>query len=246
MKKPYKIIVLLLLVLLLSPVALANAAFASSAVSSGVEKKEDTFLGSFSPTEIIASPNQPFSVSFTVTPIIDTPDTTIKIILPADLVALKEGDLTWKGDLAKDQKQTITLTLALQGEFEAYVKANVKASVPQGKDYKNSYYLHITLPEPSQAQHKIKPVKSADLPATLSPIDPRDQKSVSAPSAPGSGQIEIQGSWWYVNDEGGWNPGRYMLVELWDDDTVSDEHVASQWTGANGEFEMPHAGRTVG
>lgn len=237
--KTNRILAVLMLVTMLSPIVMTETVFAahSEPPATDMHKTEDFFLGSFSPPEVTAVPNEPFDVSFSICPTIDAPDTIIRFIMPADLVTVVSGDAIWQGDLKKDEKLTLSLSMTTQGEIEAYVRVNVEAS-QSGKNRRNSYYLHVTVPMTEEATHKVRTVKSESLPTTRNPESPRVEIAPQAPAGPGPGQIEIKGSWWFVNDVGGWSPGRYMLVYLMDDDTLTDETVASQWTGANGEFDF--------
>jgi hypothetical protein len=241
MKKLSKILTVLLLTFaMLSPIFMTETVSAAPAesVPTGMHKIEDYFLGSFSPPEVTAVPNEPFDVSFTICPTIDAPDTTIRFIMPADLVSMVGGNAVWEGDVKKGETLMLGLSLVTQGEVEAYVRVNVESS-SLDKNYRNAYNLHVVVPMTEEAQHLAKPISSASLlPTTRDPESPRAEITPQAPAGPGPTQIEIKGSWWYVNDAGGWSPGRYMLVWLRDDDTGTDEWVASQWTGANGEFDF--------
>ena len=87
------------------------------------------------------------------------------------------------------------------------------------------------------AEHTVKTVNPEDLPKTKEAESSRAEVTVTAPSNTAA-TIEIKGSWWFVNDEGGWSPGRYMHVYLMDDDTFGDETVADQWTNSNGQFDF--------
>jgi len=221
------------------PVVTLSSATYSSSVSTGMHKKEDIFGGSFSPREVIAAPDEAFNVSFSICPTKDAPNTAILIIVPPDLVKSVKGEEEWVGNVKKGQTMTLTLSFVTKGDVDTHVKANVAS---ESKKDQSSYFLHVATPNA-----KFKPEKGA--PARTITPDAKVQvelnlessralpKLESSPSSPGT--FRVYGTWWYWNDEtGGWSPGRYMLVEIWDSDTGPDDLLAQGWTDANGYFDI--------
>jgi hypothetical protein len=156
--------------------------------------------------------------------------------MPADLVKLAKGNEVWIGDVRKGETVTLDLSFTTDGEVEAYVRANVEA-YPSGVRYRSSYYLHVTTSLAKAADEEggsTKPVNAeANIPAASEPESPR---AVENPESPGT--IRIKGRFVYVNEDGGYSPARYMLVWIRDEDTGTDEWVASQWTDYDGNFDI--------
>jgi len=205
-------------------------------VSPLMPKTEDIFQGRFSQSDITVTPEETFDVTFTICPTKDAPNTVINFITPANLIKLVKGDKTWKGDVEKGETITITLSFATDGEVEAYVRANV-----QGNKYHNSYYLHVTTPEAEFSSEKggsTREIKESDLTDELNPESSRPSPTYETdPTSPGT--FTVKGRWWYLNEDGGWSVGRYMLIEVWDSDSTSaDDKLASAWTDANGYYDI--------
>ena len=238
-----KIIRTTILLVALTLTILTPAATLSSTVDSASTPPvtEDIFEGIFSPQEVTAVPDEAFDVSFSISPTIDAPNTAIRLIMPADLIKLVEGDQEWTGDVEKGETVTLHLSFATDGEVEANIRADVEAS-PSGTEYSSSYYLHVTTAVAEfDGEHggSTRPVNlEADMPDPSNPESSRMVLNVEdQPTDPGN--FRIYGRWWYLNENGGWSVGRYMLVEIWDSDSTSaDDKLASGWTDANGYYDI--------
>jgi len=103
--------------------------------------KIDHFRGKFSVSQ---SPivGRVVDLIFTVSPIKDAPNTTVKLILPYGIEALNEN-LTWKVNLEKDEKIQFKVPIRVIREGEWRIRAYVES--PLSKEYKiaNSYYAYI-------------------------------------------------------------------------------------------------------
>jgi hypothetical protein len=211
-------------------------------------KTEDIFEGSFSPREVVAASGETFNVTFSLCPTMDTPNTVISFVLPADLVKLVSGNKVWTGDLKKGESLTLTLSLAANGQVDACVRADVEAS-PSGKNYRSSYYLHVATSNagfsPNAASDSMEPgfVRSVSLEYISTASNPASSRATEDPEALLSpGNIEVKGQWWYVNEDGGWSPGRYMLARLRDNNNPA--YSVTQWTDGSGYFDFV-VGNTV-
>ena len=111
---------------------------------SGMPLQTDIFRGSFIPESLVGvGLNTPIQVSFSITPIMGTSNTTIKIFLPHGIVDLVDGDLEWKGDVKKDETVTLKFTIKVTAETDSYIRAYVTSYI-NGVSANRSYYLHIS------------------------------------------------------------------------------------------------------
>jgi hypothetical protein len=107
--------------------------------------RTDFFRGNFSVSGT-PSLNQSVNLVFTVDPIDDLPNSTIKLFLP-DAISLVSGSKEWSGNFKKGERVHLntTLKVTMPGEWEvrAYVVEN---SVPS--DYRE-YYIYFNSTEKS-------------------------------------------------------------------------------------------------
>jgi hypothetical protein len=240
MKRAYRILALLILITMLSPIAMIETVFAapSEPPATDLHKTQDFFLGSFSPPEVTAVPNEPFDVTFSIRPTINAPGTTIRFIMPADLVTLASGDVLWQADLKKDEKLTLSLSMITQGEIEAYVRADVEAST-SGNNYQSSYYLHVATSKAIIASGSTEPgiLRSASLEYVSTTSNPESSRATENPQGPiSAGTIEVKGRFLYLDENGGYSSAQYMWVRLRDNNDAG--WSASGWTNATGYFDF--------
>jgi len=102
----------------------------------------DYFRGEFSVTQppIVG---RVVDLVFTVHPIIDAPNITVKLILPHGIEALN-GNLTWNVDLKKNEKMQFKVPIKVIEEGEWRIQASVVECMPS-KECKitRSYYTYI-------------------------------------------------------------------------------------------------------
>jgi hypothetical protein len=103
----------------------------------------DYFRGKFTPDTVHLQGNQTQRIEFSINPSVDVENATIKIILPADLVKIVEGDLRWNGDIKKDESIQLAFTIKQNGEVKEYVRAYIEGYI-NGTKIKNSYYLPVS------------------------------------------------------------------------------------------------------
>ena len=53
-------------------------------------------------------------------------------------------------------------------------------------------------------------------------------------------------AYWKNSAGGGWQPARYLRVELWDDDTFSDDYLGSDIVDSNGFWQVGWVNNTDG
>jgi len=104
----------------------------------------DVFRGSFSPSNRISvAVNQTVEIAFSIKPIEDVKNATIRIMLPGDLIRLVTGDLEWRGDLRKDEEVQLSFSVQASVEMNANVRAFVEGYI-SGYKMTRSYYLEIS------------------------------------------------------------------------------------------------------
>jgi hypothetical protein len=240
MKKKVRTLATIMIVAMLLSIFLPATTLAASADSTvfAMPKTEDVFEGSFSPQEVVAASGETFDVTFSLCPTMDTPNTVISFVLPADLVKLVSGNKVWTGDLKKDETLTLPLSLKANGEVDVCVKAEVEAS-SSGKDYQSSYYLHVATSNAGFDPMEGGSVKAVSIEYASTASNPESSRATENPQAPqalGPHDFEVKGQFWYLNEDGGWSAGRYMLARVRDADDAG--FSISQWTTADGHFDF--------
>jgi len=206
--------------------------------NSGMLLQTDIFRGSFIPESLVGvGLNAPIQISFSVTPIMGTSNTTIKIFLPSDIVDLVDGDLEWKGDVGKDETVTLKFTMKVTVETDSYIRAYVTSYI-NGSIVARYYYQRIQkLEVSSMVQVGNQALLGASSQTT------RDGQSVGetqgSVESPAPGYINVYGYWNYQNEVGGYSPMRYCTVKLFDSD-LSNDHVllGTTNTDANGYYSF--------
>ena len=223
----------------------------NNSATSSMLKTEDVFNGCFSPGEIFVAPGVTFEITFSLCPTLDVPSAVISFVLPADLVNLVSGSQVWMGDLKNGELLTLTLSLVSNGEVEAYVRANVEASL-SGRNYQSSYYLHVATSSSGLNSNgvsaSINPgsVRSASLEFVSSALNAQSSRAQEKTIAPQStsGTIEVAGKFLFLDENGGYSPARYMEVRLRDNNDPSWSVTA--WTNATGYFDFKVANSASG
>ena len=241
----------ILILMLLSIITPATEAVGSStSTSSGMHKRVDVFGGSFSTQEAVVASGETFDVTFSFSPIMDIPDVTLSLVLPADLITLVSGAQEWTSDLKKDEPLTLTLTFIANGDVDAYVKADVKAS-PNNQYHKYSYYLHVVtlniVDKNNVSPHStfgfLRSVNPADISFVPNVESSRAPQNSPAPQSIG-GTFQIKGRFTYLNEVGGYSPARYMEVRVRDDNDATWSVIG--WTNGTGYFDLVLANSAVG
>ena len=84
----------------------------------------------------IPSLNQPVELVLTIAPAINAPNTTAQIILSEKFILIN-GDLTWEGDIDKDDTFTLTATIKAVEEGDTTIQAQVLSGEPSYRFGKN-------------------------------------------------------------------------------------------------------------
>jgi hypothetical protein len=239
LKRKIQTVTIMLLIAMLLAIFLPTTTTSASAypTETAIPKTEDVFNGSFSPQEVVATPGEPFDVIFSLCPTMDTPNTVISFVLPADLVKLVSGNKVTTRDLSKGGALTLELSLETKGEVDVYLKADVEAS-PSGKNYQSSYYLHVTTSNAGFDPIKGGSVSAVNMAYVSTTSNPESSRATENSVEPAAATFRIYGKFYYLNELGSYSPARYMLVEIWDSDDVGDDLLASAYTNANGEYDI--------
>jgi hypothetical protein len=226
----------------------ASSSKASTTTSSGDGdyKQIDIFGGAFSNQSISVALNQIVDVSFSICPMIDVPNTTVRFFLPSDVIKVVKGDLLWTGDVKEGQ--TITLQLSIMLESDVFV--GIRALVTAPSYYSSSYYMSVSTTATTGPS-----APKGHLPATNVNLSP-------TPSAPASEPLPLHrllgnsstsgvnvtnpgyvytfyGYWYFYSDEAGYDiPMDNFYCELWDRHWYGDELVAYFWTDNNGYYSI--------
>jgi hypothetical protein len=237
-----------LLILMLLSIFLPAATLSASANTTGtaMPKTEDIFGGSFSPKERVVALGEKFDVTFSLCPTVDTPNTIISFVLPADLVKLVSGSQVWTGDLKKGEKLSLSLSLAANGEVATYVRADVEACL-SGKNYRSSYYLHVATSSTgfssvaASGSMGFGSWRSGNL-GYMSAVSnlgssraPVNSQTPQAPLSLGT-NIEVKGRFRFLDENGNYSSARYMLAMLRDNNNAS--WSVTQWTNGSGCFDF--------
>jgi hypothetical protein len=100
---------------------------------------EDYFRGDFSVTgEPVL--NQEVEIVFTVNPVLEAPHTEIRFYLPEG-IELVQGDLTWKGDIKKDELVQVKITVKPIQEGQWMIWSYVESVFSSKRKEHYTYYL---------------------------------------------------------------------------------------------------------
>lgn len=106
---------------------------------------EDYYRGDFAVT---GEPklNQEVKITFTIHPVLEAPNTTIKIDLPEG-IELVQGDLTWEGDVNPDEIVSVIITVkpVREGQFEIW--SHVKSVFSSRREERYDYFLFLLTSE---------------------------------------------------------------------------------------------------
>ncbi|RLG58197.1 MAG: hypothetical protein DRN95_04725, partial [Candidatus Hydrothermarchaeota archaeon] len=114
-----------------------------SSPNSGMPLQDDPFRGTFAGSENV-SLNQPAKITFTICPIEDAPNTTIRLFLPPD-VELVEGNTEWCGDVKSDEEVQVDVVIQVPIKIRGNIKASVERPANEVKIRRSYYYLISTI-----------------------------------------------------------------------------------------------------
>ena len=189
--------------------------------------KPDYYGGAFQPlNSIILTDGELCNVSFILNPIESFSDIEVHLILPEDLLVLEKGPLTWVGNIEKETQMTINYTIRSNGVKKANIRVQVTAK-EEGIVIENSYYLSVWNGE------EYRPVRDK-----ISPTDDVGTSSLSIMRA-ASGTVEIVGRFMYIDEDGIYQPARFVDLWLYDEDTVSnDDYLGYTYTDLDGYYSF--------
>lgn len=223
--------VVLAAIALLAASLLAGAACTSSggeAPPSGDYKKKDVFRGSFSEKEVHLKANQAKHVFFTIRPIKDAQDVRISVTMPAGLISLSEGEKVWKGTVGKGQTKRLDYTIVAGENIQGEVRVDVETP-PYGEGDVSTYFLDVsTIPGGATIDEETGAIVVQAL--NIAP----GSAEQGTDAARRAGTITIKGRFLYDNEAGGTSPMRQTKVVLMDEDSVTDETVATALTDYSG------------
>ena len=103
--------------------------------------REDFYRGEFS---VAGTPklNQPVEVTFTVNPVMDMPDSRIKLSTSREGVEIIGGNVEWNGDFKKDQEVRLTIRVRAIQIGESYISAFVETILSPSSDHKHNRLNH--------------------------------------------------------------------------------------------------------
>jgi len=238
-KKLAKVIILIVVAFSTAIAPATMYSLRADLASAVMPETEDIFGGSFSPTEVVLAPDEVCDVSFSICPTREAPDTVIRVIMPADLIRLVEGEGAWRGDVAKSERVDFSFSVAADEGVDANVRVDVEAYA-EGETFSSSYYFNVnTFTEkvsqtaPDEIIASGRHVSSSTHAEGVAPLSSTEKL---VPMSPGS--ITIKGTMWYVNEDGGYSPMRQVQVYLMDEDWDWDEEVAWQYTNYAGEYSF--------
>ena len=117
--------------------------FIGACTSTPISQDEDISSGKLSvPLSVelsiagIPSLNQPVELVLSITPVVDAPNTAAQIILPEEFILI-EGNLTWEGDIDKDDTFTLAVTIKAVEEGDMAIRAQVVSGEPSYRFGKN-------------------------------------------------------------------------------------------------------------
>jgi len=170
--------------------------------------------------------NEMVELAFNVTPLFESQDTTIQILLPDSFIVV-DGSLTWKGYLApKQQFQLTALVKAIRtGSFE--IKGTLSNSYFTGADF---LYTEISESTANASKSKYQVMNET------SKLLESSGESIQIGSP---GTITVVGSFVYFDKDTGWEkPIRYAKVELYDSDALGNQLLYASSTDAAGSYSL--------
>jgi len=202
--------------------------------------KLDFFRGKFSPASgLRVAKGQVSSFSFSVSPVVEVSDVKVEIIVPNVLVELISGEREWLGQL--DRGSNLTLSFLIKPRVETYlsIAAHVEgvANIRGGTKVENTYYLTLQTSSPAAILRIENRTEVSGqfvaIPSNMtSPSSNLGSVTLQSPGA----SITFHATFFYVNENGGFSPMRWVTVSVMDDDLGPDELVADCATDGNGQL----------
>ena len=194
--------------------------------------------------------NEPAVLNIEIRVLRDAPNTLIDIELPGDGFSLISGNTQLNEDLSSGSTTLYQLEV-LPVELGQYkITATAKSG---GSDYifgkREALYVNIgdgfselskTSFKSELAGHRSGAIKIEDVSEPPTHVPP-DQKSMEDReplyfTAPGPGQIAVEGYWFYQDKDGVDQPLRDAKVEIWDSDTSGDILLETTNTDNSGYY----------
>lgn len=188
----------------------------------------DVFQGNFSPSNaVILRINESSDIAFSIKPIVDALNTTITFYLPADMVQLVDGELTWSGEVKKDEEIWLNISIKATYPMSGNIRARVMGFTQDGA-VDQSYYLSVSTEEFGF----LEDLEKDRIP--MRKLEP-GRRTISSQEfqAPNPGCIDVQGIFSFNNEFGGYSPMRYVMVTLFDTDLGL---LAESTTDSNGAY----------
>jgi hypothetical protein len=131
-----------------------------SQLQEGMYKRVDIFRGNLS---VLGTPslNQTVDLIFTIKPMVDLSNVTIKIFLPESIDVIS-GNTEWHGDIKENKEIKLHLKLKVNQVGIREIRTYVESVFPNGhREYKCYYiYLHTSEKTGSISSHPLNVTKS--------------------------------------------------------------------------------------
>jgi len=101
--------------------------------------QDDPFRGTFVGSENV-SLNQSAKIKFTICPLEDAPNTTIRLFLPPD-VEIVGGNTEWCGDVKSGEEVQVEVVIQVPMKMRGNIKASVERPANEVKIWRSYYYL---------------------------------------------------------------------------------------------------------
>ena len=176
----------------------------------------------------------------------DYSNTIVNINLPEGF-ELISGDLSWEGNLTKDQVLQLKVIIKAVKNGEWTIEGSVKSVVSEDSWWVDKDTIYISIDNSKTSVNSIKPAESQSNSQIFFPLNSSMSNTsdfvqsalLSTPSScPGTGYIKVYG-YEYYDKNGNWEPIRHAKIELYDSDLPWDVLLATTSTQADGYFEFP-------
>ena len=181
----------------------------------------------------------------------EAPNTLIEIEVPQEGFEIISGSTQFNEDLDAGSTNTYQLEIlaAAPGKYKIAASATSEET-----DYifgkREELYVNIGeefselskssfIPEITDTRSEAVKIENVSVPPTqvLPNLKPGDGQEVSYYAAPGTGQIQVRGYWFYQDKSGIDRPLRDARVEIWDSDSSGDTLLDTTSTGNSGYYE---------
>ena len=190
----------------------------------------------------------------TILSLVDAPNTSVEIDLPAG-IELISGGISWQGDLTANRPVTLALEVLTSQPGDWTISALASSQISAG--YTLAQAAHLTLsvqpegvviqesgpdrdpgsgPESeftllSSAPTEVEPLHEAPMVAS------KQESSEPLAQTTAEGQIVVFGYVYYEDQSGVKRPLPYARVNIWDDDDFGDDLLAQTFTLTNGYYQ---------